>query len=151
MDGTNDPLQRNGGPAIYNQYGNVDYDSAGGYTWLTYSERLQKAGISWQIYQNMDDNFTDNSVAGFRSFRASYFGEPEADPALARRGLLTRDLRRDGAEHLGVAPRRRGRPHLRLQLAGHLERAATPSATPPWAAARAASTRNGQLSPLEGM
>ena len=26
--GTNDPLQKNGGPAIYNQYDNVDYDSA---------------------------------------------------------------------------------------------------------------------------
>ena len=90
--GTNDPLQQNGGPAIYNQYDNVDYDSAGGYTWLTYCERLQAAGITWQIYQNLDDNFTDNSVAGFRSFRASYFDEPGADPELAARGLSTRDL-----------------------------------------------------------
>jgi len=90
--GTNDPLQQNGGPAIYNQYDNVDYESAGGYTWLTYCERLQAAGIGWQIYQSMDDNFTDNSLAGFRSFRASYFGEAGADPALAERGLSTRDL-----------------------------------------------------------
>jgi phospholipase C len=45
--GTNDPLQRDGGPVIYNQYDNVNYDSAGGYTWLTYCERLQAAGISW--------------------------------------------------------------------------------------------------------
>jgi phospholipase C len=90
--GSNDPLQKNGGPAIYNQYDNVDYESAGGYTWLTYCERLQAAGVTWQIYQNMDDNFTDNSVAGFRSFRASYFAEPGADPELARRGLSTRDL-----------------------------------------------------------
>lgn len=90
--GTNDPLQQDGGPAIYNQYDNVDYDSAGGYTWLTYCERLQEAGVSWQIYQNMDDNFTDNSVAGFRSFRASFFAEAGADPELARRGLSTRDL-----------------------------------------------------------
>lgn len=90
--GTNDPLQLDGGPALYNQYDNVDYESAGGYTWLTYCERLQAAGISWQIYQNMADNFTDNSVAGFRNFRASYFGEPGADPELARRGLSTRDL-----------------------------------------------------------
>jgi phospholipase C len=90
--GTNDPLQRGGGPAIYNQYDNVDYESAGGYTWLTYCERLQAAGVSWQIYQNMADNFTDNSVAGFRTFRASYFGEAGADPELARRGLSTRDI-----------------------------------------------------------
>ncbi|RYZ08458.1 MAG: phospholipase C, phosphocholine-specific [Myxococcales bacterium] len=90
--GTNDPLQKNGGPGIYNQYDNVDYDSAGGYTWLTYCERLQAARVSWQIYQNMEDNFTDNSVAGFRSFRASYFDEPGANPELAQRGLSTRDL-----------------------------------------------------------
>jgi phospholipase C len=90
--GSNDPLQQHGGPAIYNQYDNVDYDSKGGYTWLTYCERLQAAGVTWQVYQNMADNYTDNSVAGFRSFRASYFGEAGANPELARRGLSTRDL-----------------------------------------------------------
>jgi phospholipase C len=90
--GTNDPLQKNGGPAIYNQYDNVNYESGGGYTWLTYCERLQAARVSWQIYQNMDDNFTDNSVAGFRTFRASYFKEPGSNPELAQRGLSTRDL-----------------------------------------------------------
>ncbi len=90
--GTNDPLQKNGGPGIYNQYDNVDYESDGGYTWLTYCERLQAAGVTWQVYQNMDDNFTDNSLAGFRNFRASYFAEAGADPELARRGLSTRDL-----------------------------------------------------------
>src|SRR3569832_68578 len=74
--GSNAPLQKDGGPAIYNQYDNVDYNSTGGYTWLTYSERLQAAGIRWQVYQNMDDNFTDNSLAGFRTLRASYFKEP---------------------------------------------------------------------------
>jgi len=90
--GTNDPLQLDGGPAIYNQYDNVGYESAGGYTWRTYCERLQAAGVSWQIYQNMADNFTDNSLAGFRNIRAAYFGEPGADLALAQRGLSTRDL-----------------------------------------------------------
>ncbi|HYH41832.1 MAG TPA: phospholipase C, phosphocholine-specific [Burkholderiales bacterium] len=90
--GTNDPLQKGGGPALYNQYDNVDYMPAGGYTWVTYCERLQQAGVSWQIYQDMANNFTDNSVAGFRTFRASYFGEPGSDPELKLRGLSTRDL-----------------------------------------------------------
>lgn len=90
--GTNDPLQQNGGPAIYNDHDNVDYKPTEGYTWVTYCERLQQAGISWQIYQNMENNFTDNSVAGFRTFRASYFGEPGSNPELKRRGLSTRDL-----------------------------------------------------------
>jgi phospholipase C len=90
--GTNDPLGRGRGPALTNDYDSVGNDPAGGYTWLTYSERLQAAGISWQVYQNMADNFTDNALAGFRSLRASYFGEPGASPELAARGLATRDL-----------------------------------------------------------
>lgn len=90
--GTNDPLARGNGPALTNDYDSVGHDPAGGYTWRTYAERLQEAGISWQVYQNMADNFTDNSLAGFRSFRAAYFGEPGSDPALRDRGLATRDL-----------------------------------------------------------
>src|SRR5262249_10386412 len=34
----------------------------------------------------------DSWVAGFRTFRASFFGEPGANPALAQKGLSTRDL-----------------------------------------------------------
>jgi phospholipase C len=90
--GANDPLQLGGGPVLYNSYDSVEYDPEGGYTWLTYCERLETAGISWQIYQNMADNFTDNSVAGFKSFRDAYYGRPGALPALLERGLTTRDL-----------------------------------------------------------
>jgi phospholipase C len=90
--GTNDGLGRNGGPAIDNRYDNLEFDPEGGYTWVTYCERLQQAGISWQIYENMDDNFTDNSVAGFKTFRDAYHGRPGSLPALKERGLSTRDL-----------------------------------------------------------
>ena len=31
------------------------------YTWETYPERLQKAGISWQVYQQ-DDDYGDNCI-----------------------------------------------------------------------------------------
>jgi phospholipase C len=44
-----------------------DYDHAG-YDWTTYPERLQAAGISWQIYQEWD-NFTDNAVEYFLPFK----------------------------------------------------------------------------------
>ncbi|MGZ0146964.1 phosphocholine-specific phospholipase C [Kribbella sp. WER1] len=44
-----------------------DYDHAG-YEWTTYPERLEKAGVSWQIYQEWD-NFTDNAVEYFRTFK----------------------------------------------------------------------------------
>src|SRR5262249_28155809 len=90
--GMNDPLQKGKGPAIDNSYDNLEHDPDGGYTWVTYSERLQAAGISWQVYQNMDDNFTDNSLAGFRTFRDAYQKKPGAQAVLLERGLSTRDL-----------------------------------------------------------
>jgi len=90
--GTNDPMQRGRGPAITNDYDNLDYDPTGGYTWVTYSERLQEAGISWQVYENMNDNFTDNPLAGFRSYRDAVAGLAGSLAALKERGLSTRDL-----------------------------------------------------------
>lgn len=50
-----------------------DLDSIGasstGYDWTTYPERLQQAGVTWKVYQNMPDNFTDNPLAGFKQYR----------------------------------------------------------------------------------
>ncbi|MEU4293423.1 phosphocholine-specific phospholipase C [Kribbella sp. NPDC026596] len=43
------------------------YDHAG-YDWTSYPERLEKAGVSWQIYQEWD-NFTDNAVEYFTTFK----------------------------------------------------------------------------------
>ncbi|MER7016059.1 phospholipase C, phosphocholine-specific [Saccharopolyspora sp. NPDC000359] len=48
---------------------NAAYDADHpGYEWTTYPERLEQAGVSWQIYQEWD-NFTDNSVEYFRTFK----------------------------------------------------------------------------------
>ncbi|MEU5092017.1 phosphocholine-specific phospholipase C [Streptomyces sp. NPDC021356] len=48
---------------------NAAYDYAHpGYTWTTYPERLEAAGVSWQIYQEWD-NFTDNAVEYFRPWK----------------------------------------------------------------------------------
>ncbi|MBT2385359.1 phosphocholine-specific phospholipase C [Streptomyces sp. ISL-11] len=44
-------------------------DTHPGYTWTTYAERLQKAGVGWQVYQEWD-NFTDNNLEFFASFKA---------------------------------------------------------------------------------
>lgn len=50
-----------------------DLDSLGtssvGYEWTTYPERLQRAGVTWKVYQNLPDNFTDNPLAGFKQYR----------------------------------------------------------------------------------
>jgi phospholipase C len=90
--GSNDGLALGNGPATTNDYDNLEHDPQGGYTWTTYCERLEQAGISWQVYEDMADNFTDNPLAGFRKFRASYNGENGANPVWAKKGLSTRDL-----------------------------------------------------------
>ncbi|HEX4197870.1 MAG TPA: alkaline phosphatase family protein [Caulobacteraceae bacterium] len=47
MTATNDPDGVAGGPAINN--------SGKAYSWETYPERLEKAGISWRVYHDFDD------------------------------------------------------------------------------------------------
>ncbi len=92
--GSNDPLALGNGPATYNDYDWFDANPGndGGYTWITYSERLEDAGITWQVYQNMADNFTDNPLAGFHSFRDAWFQRPGYSESLRQRGVGTRDL-----------------------------------------------------------
>ncbi|WP_281451869.1 phosphocholine-specific phospholipase C [Paenarthrobacter nitroguajacolicus] len=41
----------------------------GGYDWTSYPERLEHSGVSWKIYQDWD-NFTDNAVEYFQTFKA---------------------------------------------------------------------------------
>lgn len=43
-------------------------DESKPFTWTTYAERLQAAGISWKMYQE-DDNFDDNALAWFENFQ----------------------------------------------------------------------------------
>lgn len=94
--GTNDPAGSHGGPAITNSHDNLA--ELGGwpesYRWTSYTERLQQAGIDWRIYQDMADNFTDNPLAGFHSFRSAHARTPGSDPALLDRGLSTHTLDR---------------------------------------------------------
>jgi phospholipase C len=91
--GTNDPQGTGNGPATYN-----DLDSLNGkpgvdsYNWTTYPERLQAAGISWQVYQDMADNYDDNPLAGFQAYRDAAIGVPGSNAELKRRALSTRTL-----------------------------------------------------------
>ncbi|ENU32048.1 phospholipase C, phosphocholine-specific [Acinetobacter sp. CIP-A165] len=65
--GTNGPTGANVASVVN------DLDSIGpstvGYDWTTYPERLQQTGVTWKVYQNMPDNFTDNPLAGFKQYR----------------------------------------------------------------------------------
>ena len=45
----------------------------GGYTWTTYPERLEQAGISWKVYQQQD-NYGCNMLQNFRVFRQAAKG-----------------------------------------------------------------------------
>ena len=90
--GTIDPFRKGHGPVIGNSYDHPGFDPTGGYAWRTYAERLQEAKVSWQVYQDMADNYADNPLAGFRTFRDALAGAPGADPALRERGLSTRTL-----------------------------------------------------------
>jgi phospholipase C len=50
-------------------------------SWKTYPERLEAAGISWQVYQE-EDNFDDNALAWFTQFGGAATSSP-----LYRRGM----------------------------------------------------------------
>jgi phospholipase C len=71
-----------------------------GLDWVTYAERLQKAGVSWKVYQEYE-NYGDNGLSYFKTFRGI---GPES--VLYRRGRAwspgsTKDNAKDSdGEHL---------------------------------------------------
>ncbi|MFI8435307.1 phosphocholine-specific phospholipase C [Streptomyces sp. NPDC079020] len=79
-----------GGPVLGNE--------EKGYGWTTYPERLEQAGVSWKIYQDIGDgldaagswgwiddayrgNYGDNSLLYFNSYRNARPGDPLHDKA----------------------------------------------------------------------
>ncbi|WP_045437356.1 phosphocholine-specific phospholipase C [Acinetobacter calcoaceticus] len=80
--GTNGPTGA-GVASVVNEFDGIG-PSNEGYEWTTYPERLQQAGVTWKIYQNMPDNFTDNPLAGFKQYRRAneHSGQPVSNDAL---------------------------------------------------------------------
>jgi phospholipase C len=92
--GTNDPTGTLGGPSITNSHDRF-VDQGGhpdSYRWTTYAERLLAAGVTWRIYQDEADNFTDNPTEGFQTFRDSRARKPGSDPRLYELAFATRRL-----------------------------------------------------------
>ena len=69
MTGTIDPEGLHGGPILKNTAPQA------GYTWTTYAERLEQAGISWKVYQQKD-NYGCNMLETFKIFREAAKGSP---------------------------------------------------------------------------
>jgi phospholipase C len=76
MTGTVDPEGQHGGPMVDN------YTPPGGYRWTTYPERLEKAGVSWKIYQQ-EDNFGCNVLEFFNQFMSA-----DKKSSLYTRGMI---------------------------------------------------------------
>ncbi|MEY9949979.1 phosphocholine-specific phospholipase C [Kitasatospora sp. GAS1066B] len=81
---------KGGGPVINN--------AEAGYSWTTYPERLERAGVSWRIYQDIGNgldakggwgwiedayrgNYGDNSLLYFNQYRDANPGDPLYDKA----------------------------------------------------------------------
>ena len=91
--GTNDPHAQGAGPATFNDIATLaPQKGRDSYTWTTYPERLQAAGISWQVYQTIDDNYDDNPLAFFKVFRDAYAGVPGSSEQFRARACSTRNL-----------------------------------------------------------
>ncbi len=89
--GTNDPQGTAGGPAISNP---DDYLPV--YNWTTYPERLQAAGVSWQVYANTEigegdwlGDYGDNPLWLFQSYADAMVSADPAVRELAERGSVT--------------------------------------------------------------
>jgi phospholipase C len=90
MTGTIDPEGLHGGPILSN------IAPQGGYTWTTYPERLEQAGISWKVYQQKD-NYGCNLLETFKVFREAAKGSPLYTKAMVRgeEGEFEHDARND--------------------------------------------------------
>jgi phospholipase C len=78
-----DPHGTGGGPVTDN--------SEAGYSWTTYPERLQSAGVSWKVYQKVGDNYDDNALAWFKQYQSAPAGSPLHDRGMSSVPALTGD------------------------------------------------------------
>jgi phospholipase C len=76
MTGTNDPDGTHGGPITSNSHPN------GPYTWTTYAERLEAAGVSWRVYGDIVGHLAYNMLYQFEQFQGATPGNPLYDKGL---------------------------------------------------------------------
>lgn len=76
--GTIDPNGENGGPVTYNGHPNGEP-----YTWTTYAERLEAAGVSWKDYHYGSGIVAHGMLPQFKSFHDASPGDPLYDKGVA--------------------------------------------------------------------
>ncbi len=81
MTGTIDPDGLHGGPVIKNK------TVPGGFRWTTYAERLEKAGVSWKIYNQANSHDSENKpfnvLQHFTAYQQALPGSPLHGKAMA--------------------------------------------------------------------
>ncbi|QLG86842.1 phospholipase C, phosphocholine-specific [Chitinibacter bivalviorum] len=75
------------GQGLWASGAQMDNSEAIPFTWTTYAERLQTAGISWKMYQEQD-NYDDNALAWFSKFKSAATTSPLYQNGMVKR---TRD------------------------------------------------------------
>jgi phospholipase C len=90
MTGMIDPAGTGGGPILRN------VAPPGGYTWTTYAERLEKAGVRWKVYQQ-EDGHGHSMLQNFKVFRDAPSTSPLYQKAMVRgpEGQFEYDARND--------------------------------------------------------
>jgi phospholipase C len=90
MTGTIDPEGHHGGPMTSNKA------IKDGFRWTTYAERLEKAGVSWKVYQQ-HDNYGCNMLENFKLFQHAEKKSAHYLKGMAREpeGQFERDAKND--------------------------------------------------------
>ena len=78
MSATIDPAGKHGGPLLHTLVSNRE-SMYGKFTWTTYPEQLETAGVSWKVYATPDGNYGDNVLPYFRAY--------QTNPTLAAKAL----------------------------------------------------------------
>ena len=68
MSATLDPEGKHGGPHLETLVSNRA-QNYGKFTWRTYPEQLQEAGISWKVYATPDGDYGDNVLPYFKAYQ----------------------------------------------------------------------------------
>jgi phospholipase C len=102
--GTIDPEGTRGGPATFNP---PDYNPV--YSWMTYPERLQAAGVSWQVYANHEvgdgadgwvGDFGDNPLWLFHAYHEALAStDPKVRQLADRAAVIQQWLPDSGLGH----------------------------------------------------